>query len=151
MHSALPLFEWRTPPGRAALREELRRCDAALRAFPADAPPLLDGLLRRLYAAALGDGDACGGSERVAAHAGALLYRVLLGDPPAFLRLAAAAFLLLALAVEGDEFGFEGFESGSGFLLACAGAGLLALEVLLAAFGLAQFAVERAELATEGG
>jgi hypothetical protein len=37
MHSALPLFEWRTPPGRAALREELRRCDAALRAVKARA------------------------------------------------------------------------------------------------------------------
>lgn len=65
--------------------------DAALRAFPADVPALLDGLLRRLFAAALGDADATGGSDRVAAHACALLGRVLLGNPSAFLALANAA------------------------------------------------------------
>ena len=37
MHAALPPCDWRTPPGRAALRDELRRIEAALRAVKARA------------------------------------------------------------------------------------------------------------------
>ena len=37
MHSALPPCDWRPPPGRTALRDELRRGEAALRAVKARA------------------------------------------------------------------------------------------------------------------
>jgi hypothetical protein len=60
--------------------------DAALRAFPAAAPALLEQLLLRLLAASLSGAE----SDQVVAHACALLGRVLLQNTPAFLALMAA-------------------------------------------------------------